>query len=125
MMYNKIISIIVIFVFLSCVSSRYNEKTISLNNEIIEIVLSTDKDNVWGLFLNITGNITGEIKLEIERCDTDDNFKYIHSYVNDVNYYFSRSDGGPADYYSNVVIIRIIPIGNCEGDLIIKYNFAK
>ena len=123
-MYNKIIFLITLFIFLSCASTKYNEKAVNINNEIIEIILSTDKENIWGLFLSITGNITGGIELEIERHDTEDNFKFNYNYINNVNYIFSRHDGGPADYYSNVVIIRIYPIGNCEGELIIKYNFA-
>ena len=123
-MYKTFIYVIIIFVLNSCASySPNNERIVNIIGEDIEIILSTDKEYIWGLFLNITGNVSGEIQLEIERCDSD--YKNIYNYINNVNYKYSSSENTPADYYSSKIIIRIYPINNSKGELRIKYDFAS
>ena len=121
-MFKRIIFIILTVILFSCTNYRYKTKIVNINGENIEIILSTDNESVWGLFLNITGKITGEILLEVERCDSD--FKYIYNYTDNVNFNHSSFENKPADYYSNKVIIRIYPKKNCKGKLLIKYDFG-
>jgi hypothetical protein len=112
-----------VFLSFSCITYvPRNEKNVSIDGKNIEIILSTDNENVWGLYLNITGKITGEIQLEVERCDSD--YKETYNFTEIVNYNYSSKYNTPADYYSNNVIIKIYPKENCKGELVIKYDFG-
>ena len=119
---KKIIFTIVALILFSCTNFIYKTKIVNIDGENIEIVLSTDNEPVWGLYMNITGKITGEIQLEVERCDSD--FTYIYNYADNVNFNHSSFEDKPADYYSNKVIIRIYPKDNSKGKLKIKYYFG-
>jgi hypothetical protein len=95
---NLFCFLIFLFIISSC--TTFSKRiTVNINGAFKEIILRHDSENIYGIFLEICGNIIGEIEMEILRGDSDYVFKIL---LTNKNNFFELK----GDYYSNIVTIK-------------------
>ena len=75
---------------------------------------SNKEKSVYQLYLKIVANIEGKVQIE---WNNGENFGQTIILENDDKYIYN------ADYYTDIVIIKIYPENNCRGKININYRF--
>ena len=113
----KIIYLLIfIMSFSSCITLYSGKKIIEINDDYTEITLQNNNKgkSVYSLYLKIKTNIEGKVQIEWNNGENlnrtiilENNDKYVYD----------------ADYYTDIIIIKIYPENNCKGRININYKF--
>ena len=111
-----IFSLLFSICFSSCITLYFGREVIEINNDYIEIILQNNnkEKSVYQLYLKIRTNIEGKVRIE---WNNGENFERIIILENNDKFIYN------ADYYTNILIIKIYPENNCRGKININYRF--